>query len=116
MYGKRLRALRKSQKLSLAQVATKLNMVTSAYSSYEREEKKPPIDKLRFLANLYNVSTDYILGLTDEMEPKPKPNPDLFDVKKFFSHDELHWNGKPLKEEELEPIRKLLEMIVRDRD
>ncbi|MBH0167159.1 helix-turn-helix transcriptional regulator [Fictibacillus sp. 7GRE50] len=116
MYGKRLRALRKSKNLTLAQVAEKLNMVTSAYSSYEREDKKPPIDKLRFLASLYNVSTDYLLGLTDEREPKPKPNPDLFDVQKFFSHDELHWNGKPLKEDELEPIRNLLKMIFRDRD
>lgn len=116
MYGKRLRDLRKSHKLTLAEVAEKLDVVTSTYGSYEREEKKPPIDKLRFLANFYKVSTDYLLGLTDELEPKPKPNPDTFDVQKFFSHDELHWNGKPLKEDELEPIRNLLKMIFRDRD
>ena len=31
-----------------------------------------PIDKLVILANYYNVSTDYLLGLTNERKPYPK--------------------------------------------
>ncbi|MBH0158742.1 helix-turn-helix transcriptional regulator [Fictibacillus sp. 5RED26] len=113
MYGKRLRDLRKSRKLTLVKVAEKLNIAMTTYGAYEREEKRPSIDMLRSLANLYNVSTDYILGLTDEKDPKP--NQDLLDVQKLFLREKLHWNGRPLNEEELEPIRKFLEIVVRDR-
>ncbi len=113
MYGKRLRDLRKSRKLTLVKVAERLNIGMTTYGAYEREEKRPSIDMLRSLANLYNVSTDYILGLTDEKDPKP--NQDLLDVQKLFLREKLHWNGRPLNEEELEPIRKFLEIVVRDR-
>lgn len=38
----------------------------NALSMYERGEQIPRADTLRMIADYYNVSTDYILGRTDE--------------------------------------------------
>lgn len=113
MYGKRLRDLRKSHKMTTAEVGKKIQLAQSSYAAYETEARKPPLDKLEQLANLYNVSADYIIGLTDD--PRPVVNQDLLNMQELLKNKKLHWNGRPLKEEELEPIRKLLEMVVWDR-
>lgn len=113
MYGKRLRDLRKSHNLTTTEVGKKIHLAQSSYAAYETETRKPSLDKLELLANLYNVSTDYIIGLTDN--PNPVMNQELLDMQELLKNKKLHWNGRPLKEEELEPIRKLLEMVVWDR-
>lgn len=111
MYGERLRLLRKVNRLTMEEVGRRLGIAKSSYAGYESESRMPPLDKLQKLASMYDVSTDYILGLTDDPDPKK----DRRDMQEFLEKGQLHWNGKPLSEDELEPIRKLLEMVVRDR-
>ncbi|MBS6444173.1 MAG: helix-turn-helix transcriptional regulator [Ruminococcus sp.] len=41
----------------------------SLYSKYERGVREVPIYVIIKLSQLYNTSTDYILGLTDNKEP-----------------------------------------------
>ena len=45
----------------------------SGSSNYENGTRSLPLEVLIKLAGLYNVSTDYILGITDEKDPYPKP-------------------------------------------
>jgi transcriptional regulator with XRE-family HTH domain len=111
MYGERLRLLRKVNRLTMEEVGKRLGIAKSSYAGYESESRMPPLDKLQKLAQMYDVSTDYILGITEDPDPKQ----DRRDIKQFFEKDQLHWNGRPLSEDELEPIRKLLEIVVRDR-
>jgi transcriptional regulator with XRE-family HTH domain len=115
MYGERLRALRKARKLTTQQVAEKLNIKQPSYSAYENEVNKPSFLRLKQFAELYNVSVDYIIGLTDNPDRDSKPKPDLRDFQRYIQDEKLHWNGRPLEEEELEPILKLLEIVIRDR-
>ena len=42
------------------------------YSKYERGIRVMPIDKIAMLAKFYDVSIDYLLGLTDIRKPYPK--------------------------------------------
>lgn len=44
----------------------------NTYSQYENGQRQLPIDILISLAKYYNVSTDYILGLTNIKEPYTK--------------------------------------------
>ena len=111
MYGERLRLLRKAHRLTMEEVGKRLGIAKSSYAGYENETRQPPLEKLQKLAEMYNVSTDYILGLTDDPDPKR----DRRNVREFLMKKHLHWDGRPLSEEELEPIRKLLEIVVRDR-
>ncbi|WP_446002497.1 helix-turn-helix domain-containing protein [Weissella viridescens] len=64
--GNRLKELRESQQMSARQVSYKLGLSQNMYSSYERGEKEPTISTLKKIARLFNVSADYLLGLTDE--------------------------------------------------
>jgi transcriptional regulator with XRE-family HTH domain len=62
----RLRDLREDNDLKQKQIADYLHIKQNTYSQYENGQRQLPIDTLIKLAKYYKVSTDYILGLTDE--------------------------------------------------
>lgn len=61
--GLRLKELRKTKRMTQRQVSTRLNMGISTISGYENNTKTPSLEALVDLARLYNVSTDYLLGV-----------------------------------------------------
>ncbi|MBO5214416.1 MAG: helix-turn-helix transcriptional regulator [Clostridia bacterium] len=65
----RLRDLREDRDLTQQQVAEFLHVKQNTYSQYETGAHQLPIDVLISLAEFYDVSTDYILGLTDRKTP-----------------------------------------------
>lgn len=64
----RLRKLRESQRpiKSMVLVSELCGLGSGAVRRYERGESKPTSDALIALADFYSVSTDYILGRTDD--------------------------------------------------
>lgn len=62
-YCKRMKELRKEYKYTQEFVASILRIDRSNYSKYELGKLEISIDMLINLSKLYNVSTDYILGL-----------------------------------------------------
>lgn len=68
----RLRDLREDNDLTQREIADTLNIRQNTYSQYENGQRQIPLDALIKLAMLYNTSTDYILGLTDETKPYPR--------------------------------------------
>ncbi len=60
-FGKRVKELREEMKLSQAAIAEKLNISRYHYGSIERGERGISIDLLLDLAELFHVSTDYLL-------------------------------------------------------
>ncbi len=65
MYLRRLRDLREDHDLSQEQIAELLGIQQTVYSRYERGAQTIPLQHLVTLAKYYTVSTDYMLGLTD---------------------------------------------------
>ncbi len=65
MYFQRLKDLREDKDMKQVQIAELLGIQQTVYSRYERGFQNIPIEHLIFLADFYNVSTDYILGRTD---------------------------------------------------
>ena len=63
--SKRLKELRLSMDLRQEQVAKLIGVNKSDISAYEDEMRLPSLGKLVRLANLFRVSTDYLLGVTD---------------------------------------------------
>lgn len=64
-YYQRLRDLREDQDITQKSVATFLGITTQQYSLYERGEREIPFHHAITLAKFYNVSLDYIAGLTN---------------------------------------------------
>ncbi|MBQ5317426.1 MAG: helix-turn-helix transcriptional regulator [Oscillospiraceae bacterium] len=63
---KRIRDLREDSDMTQTQIAKILNCSQRVYSNYERGDLDIPTEILIKLANYYNVSVDYILGLSDK--------------------------------------------------
>ena len=64
----RIRNLREDMDLSQTQVAKELNCSQRTYSYYESGGHDIPTETLIKLADLYNVSIDYLLSRTDKKE------------------------------------------------
>lgn len=65
MYFRRLRDMREDHDMTQTEVAKYLKIAQTVYSRYERGFQTIPLEHLIRLADLYNVSTDYLLGRTD---------------------------------------------------
>ena len=63
--GQRLKELRESKGLTQKQLSEKLNIHSVTYLHYEKEQREPPLSLLADIAKFYDVSVDYLLGLTD---------------------------------------------------
>ena len=67
----RLKELREDNDLKQKDLADFLHIKQNTYSQYENELRQLPTDILIALAKYYNVSTDYILNLTNVKTPYP---------------------------------------------
>lgn len=63
---KRIKILRKSNKLTQKFIANSLNISLSSYSNYENGKYTIPVSVLSKLAKFYNTSIDYLIGDTDQ--------------------------------------------------
>lgn len=65
-FSERLKELRKQAHLTQVELASKLGIVQSSYADWERGKKKPTQDNLVKIAQILNVSVDYLVGNSEE--------------------------------------------------
>lgn len=61
-FGKVLKSLRNNKKMTQDELAKMLSISKSSISSYEQASRFPPSAMLINIADVFNVSTDYLLG------------------------------------------------------
>ena len=67
--GEKIKILRKQQGITQEKLAAYLNITSQAVSKWENETALPDLTLIPAIANLFGVSTDYLLGVdTDENE------------------------------------------------
>ncbi len=66
MYFPRIEDLRTDSDKTQIEIAQYLNLNREVYRRYEKGEREIPVWALLKLADLYQTSTDYILGRTDQ--------------------------------------------------
>ena len=103
-FAERLKTLRKQVQLTQAQIAEKLDISQQAYASWERGVKKPTQENLVKIAQVLNVSVDYLVGNSDYTEDK------LDNVELLF-----RMNSKGLTDEEKEIFKKELIEFMKER-
>lgn len=88
----RLKELRVERGLTQQQIADEIKCTRQAYSRYELGEREPDYETLIMFAKFYDVTTDYILGLSDkknEVTPERLDNLgyDLFALENLSDKD-----------------------------
>ena len=66
----RIKDIREDNDTTQATVAEYLNIRQNTYSQYETGQQQLPIEALIKLAKFWGTSTDYLLGLTNDPNPK----------------------------------------------
>lgn len=61
MFNKRLREIRMKCGFTQQNMANQLNISLNAYQKYEQGERSPSLDCLVSIADIFNVSLDYLL-------------------------------------------------------
>lgn len=78
LFGMRLKTLRNKKGLTQEQLADKLGNITKAsVSRYEQSAMFPTVEVLIRLCEYFDVSSDYLLGLSDKIEFKISPLTDI---------------------------------------
>jgi transcriptional regulator with XRE-family HTH domain len=104
--GKRIQDLRKQIGLTQAQLAAKIKISHTQLTRYENSKVQPPADVLNRLADVFDVSIDYMVNgnKSDKAEQTLK---DAELIKQFKQLDQL-------PEEEKKSILKVLNALIRD--
>lgn len=63
---KNLKSIRKTRNLTQQEVADAISVERVTYARYENGSRTPPVDNVIRLARFFNVTTDYLLGLSDD--------------------------------------------------
>ena len=103
-FSERLKTLRKEAGLTQVDVAEKLGISQPAYASWERGAKKPTQDNLVKIAQILNVSVDYLVGNSQETSDE------LDNIELLF-----RMNSKGLTEEEKRIFKKELIEFMEER-
>ena len=76
-FNERLRSLREDNNLTQIKLANFLFVDQRSISFYEIGKYEPNLETLKRIALFFNVSSDYLLGLTDNKVPYPKQDASL---------------------------------------
>ena len=68
-FNLRLKQLRQKHKLTQSELADILGLKPTAISNYESKRNEPSFDKLIALSRYFDVSCDYLLGVSDAYLP-----------------------------------------------
>lgn len=66
MIGNKIKKLREELGINQEDLAKRINVSASSVAMYETNKRQPNYETLTKLADLFNVSTDYLLGITTE--------------------------------------------------
>lgn len=84
-FSVRLKQLRQKNKLTQGELAKLLGLKPTAISNYESERNEPSFDKLIALSKYFDVTCDYLLGVSDNYLPAGGEILDK-DIVEFFDY------------------------------
>lgn len=103
VFGERLKDLRVKRNLTQDEFGLIFEppLAQSTVGTYERGVRQPSLENLVVIANYFNVTTDYLLGLTDEfttIDTFKEENPK--ELRDFLNKNKVLFNGSELNEDE----------------
>ncbi|AFV38581.1 TPA: helix-turn-helix transcriptional regulator [Streptococcus pyogenes] len=109
----RIKELAKSRGISLGLLEEKLGL--SRNSIYTIKNKKPSAERLQLIADYFHVSTDYLLGRTDNPKIAQDGHASVaIDLKKD-AEETFFFDGHELNDEDIDLITSILETRIKNR-
>lgn len=108
----RIKLLASTHQLSLAELERKLDFSNGSLRKWA--SSTPSGDKIEKVADYFNVSTDYILGRTDNPRIASDNDMSEIDLKKDAA-ESFFYDGHELNEEDLDLIASILETRIKNR-
>ncbi|MBF0788217.1 helix-turn-helix transcriptional regulator [Streptococcus sp. 19428wC2_LYSM12] len=109
----RIKELAKKQGLSINSLEEKLGY--SRNTIYALKRNQPGSEKLQQIADYFNVSTDYLLGRTDNPRVASDETPAEIDLKKD-AEETFFYDGHELNDEDIDLITSILETRIKNRN
>ncbi|HEM4284108.1 TPA: helix-turn-helix transcriptional regulator [Streptococcus suis] len=111
-----VKELCKKHGISLNALEEKLGYSRNAL--YKLKTQKPSAERLQEIADYFNVSTDYLLGRTDNPRiASDEPEKFYFEGKEVdvehLASAAMRFNGKPLSDEDKKAIQNIIEIYLR---
>lgn len=101
----KIKELCRKQGISLNQLEEKLGL--SRNSIYTIKNKKPSAERLQLIADYFGVSTDYLLGRTDNPRIATEADQGPDDIDEIIANA-MMFDGKPLTEDDKRAIRGII--------
>ena len=106
----RIKLLREELGMTQQDLADKLDGAKSSIAMYEKGDRKPSLEILVKLSEIFNCSIDYILYKSDIRNPEKKDN-DLLDLASMGFNSDSY---TPPTSTQKEQIKGLLEVVLKD--
>lgn len=109
MIGDKIRDLRNQKRMSQTDLSKVLHVSQQTITKWETGKAEPSSSALNSLANYFNVSADYLLGRTEERNPKSRDLDDAIDGAMSFE-------GQPVTEHDRKVMKKLWKAYIESKD
>ena len=111
----RIKELANNRGISISKLEEKLELSKNAIYAIKRNQ--PSAERLQLIADYFNVSTDYLLGRTDN--PKIASNAaagyTTEDLRRMAENAKT-FDGKPLTDEDVNAITNIIEIYLKGRN
>lgn len=111
--GERLKKLRDENNYTLEYVADNLDTTKTSIARYEKNDREPKSEMLSALADFYKVSTDYLLGRTEERNIHKNEKTKLNDGIRSIAAHKLNLKDD-LPDDAIEKINDFIRMVEMD--
>lgn len=105
--GYRLAELRNDRKMSQRDLARLLNVSQAYVGQWESEKRKIPTEKVVEIANIFDVSTDYVLGVKDSKSRN-------LDLRQAIKDSVMTYGGKEISEHNLKVLEGIVSSLLGD--
>ena len=97
MISQRLKELRKLRQMAQADVAARISVSRQAYAMYESGRREPSLECLVRMADVFNVSIDYLLERTGSRRPYPALSEEDLSLVRLFQQLDVRGRSTLLK-------------------
>lgn len=105
----RVKHLADQQKMSIIELEERLGF--SKNSLYSWKKNKPSVDKLNAVADYFNVSTDYLLGRTDNKYADLSPKKKMLTVREALEST-MGRDGEGIDEDDIDVLERIIKAYI----